>query len=99
MKSEVVRTKVIFRKAKSNGEITAIFPTLPGTSDPCSLLCYVHAGQHGSAFLEWIRKDTKPATPEEYAALKRELEGIGYMLDVRRKSTRANYLERLKATH
>jgi hypothetical protein len=42
---------------------------------------YMHIGQH-SAASERLLTDLKPATPEEYAPLKAELEAIGYTLDI-----------------
>lgn len=76
-------TPVLFRRDKPgthSDEVTAVFPTLPGS--PRMMTCYAHIGQHGSCSPEWLRNDTVPATPEEYAPLKRELESIGYMLRV-----------------
>ena len=69
-------TKVIFRKF-DNGEIIALFPQEPATYDGWECMSYMHVGQHGSAD-PFIAKDTKPATPYEYAALYNELKSIGY---------------------
>ena len=61
-----------------NGEVIALFPTLPAsTSDRSLVESYAHVGQHGPADLGIIH-DTRPATPAEYASLKRELEGPPY---------------------
>ena len=69
-------TPVIFRKFK-DGEIIALFPTLPGDWLMCTCLSYLHVGQHGPADLGIIR-DTSPAAPEEYKDLLAELVSIGY---------------------
>ncbi len=69
---------IIFRTqshGQFKGEVTACFPSLPGTNDSRTFLCYSHVGQHGSASLPWYR-DTRPAKPSEYADLLAELRGI-----------------------
>lgn len=43
--------------------------------------CYSHVGQHSGCHIDYI-KESRPATPDEYADLKRELEGQGYELRV-----------------
>jgi hypothetical protein len=76
------RTIVIFRKIR--GEVIALFPTEPGTSDPRTCWSYTHTGQHGAACASghgWPL-----AAPAEFAPLKRELESLGYVLDVRTRS-------------
>jgi hypothetical protein len=76
--SEVV--PVIFRvwpKAEGGGVI-ALFPTIPGSArDRYSVESYQHVGQHGAASMDIIHR-TRPATPAEYASLKRELERAPY---------------------
>lgn len=66
-------TPVIFRKFED--EITAFFPTLPGSINPSTCTCYAHVGQHGIADVAFY-KDTKPVTETEYADLKNELENM-----------------------
>lgn len=73
-------TKVIFRKFR-DGQIIALFPEDRNGGFVGS---YMHDGQHGDAD-PFIVYSTKLATPEEYAPLKKELEGIGYVLDVRKR--------------
>ena len=68
-------TPVIFRK--SEREIVAVFPYDPGDISAVTMGCYAHFGQHAACAVEWYRT-TKPATPEEYADLKRELEAAPY---------------------
>lgn len=69
-------TPIIFRVC--DGEVTAIFPTEPGTSDIGTASCYAHVGQHGSCSLDWYNSRTRSARPEDYASLKRELEAAPY---------------------
>lgn len=76
---------VIFRAEKSGtfkNEVTAIFPTLAGTG-PGDVTIYARVGQHSTGSRGWYR-ETRAATPDEYAALKRELESapFNYRLDV-----------------
>lgn len=69
---------VIFRADRSGdhkGSVTAVFPTLPGTSDPWTAVCYAHIGQHSACDRGWYAT-TRAATPAEYAGLLRELRGI-----------------------
>lgn len=95
------RVPVLFRAERSGqfkGDVTAVFPTLPGTAEPWTMTCYAHIGQHGSCDQGWLHK-TRPATPEEYADLKRELERqpYGYKLKVIQRITQAHHKERREA--
>lgn len=67
--------KASVRRGEGCHYVTAVFPTLPGDSSPNSVTVYAHLGQHGAAGFGWYR-ETKKATPEEYADLLRELRGI-----------------------
>jgi hypothetical protein len=69
--AKVETTPVIFRKDKFG--ITAIFPHEPAND----LWCYCFTG-HSEGSLEWYYKLTKPATPAEYAALKRDIERLTF---------------------
>mgnify|MGYP001613672705 CR=1 FL=1 len=79
-------TPVIFRKygPGRGGEVIALFPA--EAYDLQGYLCssYVHVGQHGSADPHHVVRYTRPAKPDEYAALKAELEAVpyGYRLKV-----------------
>ena len=73
MSNEEPLTPVLFRM--SEGGVVAVFPTLYG--EPRCFSCYSHIGQHSSCSKEWYRT-TKPATPKQYASLKRELEAAPY---------------------
>lgn len=77
---------VIFR-TWPDGDVVALFPEIP--SDPRGLLCtsYMHVGQHGSADCRGVTDATRPARPEEWRALAKELTQIGYDLKVRARAT------------
>lgn len=76
-------TPVIFRKW-NDGSIIALFPADPGTNHAYTCSSYEHVGQHGAAEPVGVIRRTRPATPQEYADLKRELESApyGYRLKV-----------------
>lgn len=74
-------TSVIFRIDKTGdfkGSLTAVFVDHQGTSDPSTKECYAHLGQHSTCSMEWVLQDTRPAHPEEYSSLLKELISIGY---------------------
>jgi hypothetical protein len=81
------RTVVMFRKwpEREGGDVIALFPYVP--ADDYGLYCqsFMHLGQHARANLGRVIEVTRPATPDEYAALRRELESppYGYRLAVR----------------
>lgn len=79
-------TPVIFRKyvTRDGNEVIALFPSLSGTNCASTCSSFMHVGQHGSADPWGVMRDTKRATPDEYADLKRELESApyGYRLKV-----------------
>lgn len=80
---------VIFRAVKSGphaGTVDAFFPTLAGTRDPMTCTLYTRVGQHCTGSREYYAA-TRPATKEESAPLARELESIGYVLEVRARWT------------
>lgn len=101
-----MKTKVIFRTFKprpefqeAGGDVIAIFPELPGDSNPYrTCLSYQHIGQHGAMIVDYT-DITRPASPAEYADLQRELESIGYDLDIRKRSTRADLEKRIREAY
>lgn len=79
-------TLVKFRVHPQTEELFAYFPQLDEISIQNGRmhemkLCYAHIGQHGTCSPIYQR-ESRPATPEEYDPLKRELEQIGYVLKV-----------------
>ena len=70
-------TPVIFRigRSKNDREVVAVFPCEPHDMSGRDMTCYAHVGQHGGCSFGWFhRGNHRPATPEEYADLKAELE-------------------------
>lgn len=89
MKKDKEKTIVVFRVFTKDfkGDVVALFPVLPGTNDPNTCLAYEHIGQHSTADYAYVvGKLSRPALPCEYRDLKRELENVGYNLDIRRRS-------------
>src|SRR5450631_1711803 len=76
-------TAVIFRRDRNGTGITAVFPCIPADCAGNLMSCYAHIGQHGQAAHAWFYA-CRPARPEEYEALKKELESApyGYRLKV-----------------
>lgn len=73
-----IETIVVFRKwpKSEGGDVMALFPYEEEGNGYCS--SYQHLGGHGGADYRVCVDRTKPAKPEEYAALKRELESAPY---------------------
>ncbi len=83
-------TSVKFRKwRKKNGGIIALFPEIPSDIHGYYNMSYEHVGQHGGADFSSVIARTVPATAEESADLKRELESIGYNLQAHQCQTAA----------
>lgn len=85
-RDDMTQTVVVFRVMQ--GEVTALFPECDYGQGLC--YCYAHVGQHSSADYTHCIRASRPATPEEYAPLQRELEGAPYhyRLIVRERYTR-----------
>jgi len=88
-------TKVVFRKYKE-GDIIALFPTIPGDYNPATCSSFIHVGQHGAADYNHVIDSTVPASPREYAALWKELESqpYNYRLMPYERSSRSDFLDR-----
>lgn len=72
---------VVFRKFKvRTKEVIALMPYLSG-GGKYSIASYMHIGQHSEADYDYVMSVSKPATEEEYADLKAELEDIGYLVN------------------
>ncbi len=72
-------TIVIYR-TYPEGDVIALFPCEPGTMEWWTCSSYQHIGQHGAAQPDAVVRMTRPATAEEIAPLRTELESIGYKL-------------------
>ena len=77
-------TTAIFR-IDSEGSVFALFPELPADSHHCT--AYQHIGQHCAADYQLCIAQSRPAKPDEYAALFDELERRGYHLEVHQRAT------------
>ncbi|KKL11927.1 hypothetical protein LCGC14_2540880 [marine sediment metagenome] len=72
-------TLVVFRKDKEKGgDVFALFPTIASDVDGFYCMSYQHVGQHSGASYPLCIKNSRPATPAEYADLQAELVSIGY---------------------
>jgi len=87
-----MKTKVIFRRFKdANKDVVALFPDEVydgvGSNLVSTKLCtsYMRLGQHSSADYKYVVSVSVPAKPEEYLKLKKELEEIGYELDIKQR--------------
>ena len=78
-------------------EVTAVFPTFPGT-DESDVTIYAHIGQHGTGCRGWYR-ETRKATEAQAAPLRRELESIGYVLDIKARWTAQHDVKRAANYH
>lgn len=67
-----------FMVRDKTGELTVIFPTLPGTNDPDTMMCYAHIGQHNICHQDWVAETTKVLTTISKASLdlRKEVEAI-----------------------
>ena len=89
------KTKVIFRFWNVSQEVIAIFPELPGDSNPSTCMSYEHMGQHGACNPDGIIQESRLALPEEYEDLKKELESCGYDLIIIKRH-RYHHIEKRK---
>ena len=89
------QTPVLFRM--DEGGVTAVFPCLPADHFGNDMTCYAHVGQHGACSVGWYQT-TKAATPDQYAALKAELEAAPYHYQLRvvHRISQAMHIQRRK---
>jgi hypothetical protein len=91
-------TDVIFRidtTPEHKGVVFALFPHDCETHEGL-VGSYQRVGQHSTADYGWCIRKSRPATPQEYADLKSELETIGYDVRVVVRRNYAKYLASLK---
>ena len=88
---------VVFRIWKDGGGVIALFPELPTDLLGWYCLSYEHVGQHAAAHYHGVVGRTLPASPEQYAALTRELSARGYALRTIRRATAAHHRKRHEA--
>lgn len=89
-------TPVVFRfwKGKTGG-VLALFPAIPADNSGALCSSYERVGQHGGADYHGCIRRTRPATPQEYQDLAKELQGLGYNLKVYRRATQEMHRERI----
>ena len=77
MKDKPETIEVMFRKyTDKSAEVLAVFPYEDHDRAGTFVTCYAHIGQHGGAQMAHVHSATRPAKPDEYAALLRELKQI-----------------------
>lgn len=65
-------------------EVLAVFLNSRGENGTKAYFtCYAFNGQHSTCTSEFIELLCKKASPKQYAELKKELENLGYKLDVK----------------
>lgn len=77
---------VIFRKWR--GYPHTVIALFPGDVFQGFVQSYEHIGQHGRADYGLVIRQTRPASPEDYADLAKELTEIGYDLRPMRRRQR-----------
>jgi hypothetical protein len=95
METDLHKTDVIFRIDVTkdwHGTVFALFPHNVADHKG-NVLTYQHVGQHSSGEYSHCLKTSRPAAESEYKDLKKELESIGYNINVVHKQTRKKYLE------
>lgn len=95
MEKDTHTTDMVFRVDTSKdwkGTVFALFPHEVSTLDGC-VTCYQHIGQHSSADYRHCISKSRPATAEEMADLKKELEGLGYNINIVKKQNYDKYLK------
>lgn len=87
-------TPVMFRVQRSGpfkGSVTAVFPDQSFDYFNRQIMCFDLLSGHGGCAAEWLRGQTRPATPEEAAPTRRCLEqNYGYTLAVVQRRTPAH---------
>lgn len=84
------KTTVVFRRFKNGGDLIALFPYEKHHANLC--MSYQALGQHGGAdYVGCIRGSVPIALDDnslDYAELKKELESLGYNLNIVKKFKR-----------
>jgi hypothetical protein len=98
MEKDIQKTDVIFRCDKHGdfkGVVFALFPHEVSCYDG-SVTFYTHIGQHGLADYKYSMSKSRTATEKESANLKKEMEGLGYNLNIVKKQNYDKYLASYK---
>lgn len=90
-------TPVVFRvDRRDNRDVYALFPTLPGSNDPNTCTVYQHIGQHSGGNYHGCIASSRPARPDEYKELAKELRTLGYNLVIMARATPGMHNQRRK---
>lgn len=98
MEKDMEKTDVIFRCDKQGdfkGDVFALFPHEVSCSDG-SVTFYAHIGQHGLADYKKCMRKSRTATEKESTDLKKEMEGLGYNLNIVKKQNYNKYIASYK---
>jgi len=97
-KKDKHKTDIIFRCDKSGDFKGIVFALFPHEVEDYNgnVTSYQHIGQHCAADYKGGINDSRPATEEESRDLKKELESIGYNINVVKKQNYDKYLADLK---
>jgi hypothetical protein len=94
MYKDSFKTQVLFRVDK-DGTVFALMPyELANITG--SVMSYQHLGQHGSADYDYCLRRSKNATTEQALSLYKELESIGYDLEVIKRRNYKTYLKKFQ---
>jgi hypothetical protein len=74
-----MKTKVLF--VWEDGHVLAVFPAVKWDRVG-NLTCYGHVSQHGPISQEYFSECEVVQNPVDYLQLQKELQNIGYVLDV-----------------
>jgi len=89
MKKDNFKTEVIFRVDKEG--VFALLPYDIARNDG-AVTSYQHIGQHGAAWYGYCIDSSRPAKPEEYDPLFKEMESLGYNLKIVKRQNRKRYI-------
>ncbi len=95
MTKKETASPVVFRVGLREGEVFALFPTLPSDIYGHFCTCYEHVGQHSSADYHGCIRTSRPTKGREAAYLIRELKQRGYRLRIVNRATPAMHDERI----
>ena len=94
MEKDKHKTDVVFRYDSTKdwkGTIFALFPHEVADFKG-NVTCYQHVGQHSAADYGYSIQTSRLAKPSEYSDLKKELNSLGYNLNIVKKQNRDKYL-------
>lgn len=79
---------VIFRVFRDGNDVIAFWPASAADNDGRYCQSYQHIGQHSPANYQGCLRATRPATPNEYKDLLKELKQIGYKPNIIKRATK-----------